>query len=562
MYGLIRYVRCPTTSEVCRSAICVALIVSCLTCLTWQATDQWENYNDCGLNSTVWLIRESGVPVGRSLIKMLLGKANHGGYSMQQMANACRWLLLFPTLSELPVEQLYAQRPPFVAHVALGRMDTGHFVVVVQRGIADDQQVLWALDGTTGLRTKYSRRGVESYFTGNIMSLNAVPALFSLSAIICLLVLHSRRLAVAFVTSAHGRRLLRSATVTPGTTRSATSVSLLALLAAPGFAGASYAEVTSTYGESSVAAPSGIDEVSDAIRMSKHKFLEYPGGLMATFSYEAIDDPYNDFAFCGQLKIINAWKWPRLYVRASGTLSSGSVIDREATYDFASHVTVAHDQSSGTRLPGRHMFSASFCVLFRNLQWAEGFQGFRLNEPFSGDTFPEVLATGRYRAEDDPSCPSHVLVTNGETDWAVFDRNRDFLLIERVKRERPSNSPVYRVIVREFDRLPNGTYIPRLIDSEEYFESSARRDLRGRLMQRFRLRLESFDAGNVDDSLFDLSLPNGLQMTDLVGNRHYVVGNDFDRPSPRWRALLFLLNIVVALAIVVALVYRAVRSTS
>jgi hypothetical protein len=205
------------------------------------------------------------------------------------------------------------------------------------------------------------------------------------------------------------------------------------------------------------------------------------------------------------------------------------------------------------------MFSAGFCLFFRSLQWAEGFQGYRLNEPFDGDSFPEVLSTAGYRVQADPLFPSSLLVTNDHTDWATFDLSKDFLLVERVKREMGSGAVVYRMNVRDFQTLPNGTWIPRVMESEAYYDSSAPVDLRGKLMKRLRLSLESVEAGNVDEAVFELELPHGLHVTDLIDNRSYIVGNKFDRPSSRMRAILILANVVLVLLAVAGLVHRVRR---
>ena len=486
--------------------------------------DSWQNRVDCGLNSLTWAVRMSGIPVARSHVSFVSGTPGGSGYSLEQLKRGARLLCLFPKVHKTTVSEIFDVKPPFIAHLSGGRLDIGHFVAVKEIGYLDGERMMWVVDGSSGEEVKFSEEGAEKFFTGYIMTINTLPLRLVLCGLLaCAFVLLFKLLAK---TKLLGGSLARS--------------SLIACILLLGTTGGFAQEIDGSL-------PS-IDFVVQQIKENKKKILEYPGGISCKYQYSCLKDPTKDFAFQGKVNVENTWKWPKLFTSYDGKIFSGLDQNREGVYDFATNESFARDAEDGTMIGTRHMFTASFCLMFRYCHWAEGYQGYRYGESFSGDTIPDVIEReGGYRVigKKDSEFGEVLHVSNKANDDIFLAVDRSYLPLKRIRKDPKTGLKSKTTQITEFVELDNGVWLPKVAMSDEFSGAERKNALR------FRFLLDGLELGfDIPDDRFVHRITEGLRVNDLINDKNYIAGRQFSDGAGIFRPAMILLVVGFCLALI------------
>jgi len=304
----------------------------------------------------------------------------------------------------------------------------------------------------------------------------------------------------------------------------------------------------------------------DEVLGAKQRLLMFPGGMDVTCEYYAVEDPTQDFGFSGKATIRAVWLWPKLYISVDAIdHPDGGVFHRVSVYDFERHETTAYDATTVHIFPNRHMFSSAFSLLFRGLQWGEGYQSYRYGtENPDLMTVPEVLLRPSYAVvgvEDlDGERCLHVANEGSDDLWLAVDHG---WLTQR-RRQRFSAHGALREMseISGYQEISPDVWLPATITTTQYREPKLPDEPADQVFKRLRLDVVRQSHGDVSPSQFELELPKGARVTDLINKKRYYNDRPFDevvqRPSIGWSIFLWA-QVAILLTVVSLLVLNSRR---
>jgi len=311
-------------------------------------------------------------------------------------------------------------------------------------------------------------------------------------------------------------------------------------------------------------------EVIANVKAAKMEVLKYSGGIFISYTYAPLVDKDNDFAFTAPLQIDTAWRWPKLYVQATGTLSNnGKAMKRISVYDFKEQTTTGHDFKNGHIVPHRHMFSSGYCLFFKAMNWAEGYQNYRLDDTSAiadEKTVPECFDLGDYKIIGEVVVDEErSLHISGPDDdiWLALDKN---FLVHRREQRFPDGTPKRKASIKSYFQISENSplFFPNEMVVQDFTPSNF--DAAGKMLFEARLQITRHEAGNVNQELFKVVFPDGIHVSDLIHDRHYYVGRKLDDvvPNPFGRnRLLIILNFIAFVIVGILLAFRRIwRSPS
>ncbi|WP_198000876.1 cysteine peptidase family C39 domain-containing protein [Gimesia fumaroli] len=139
------------------------------------AAGEWQNDLSCGVNALTWCARITGVSISRSQVEAIFPEPGPNGHSLNEIKLAAQSLLLYPEVHKVSLEELQELEPPFIIHVSMGRLSTGHYLVVSKITGQSDEASFDIIDGTSGEKEYYSNAGLSQIFTGYVVVINPTP---------------------------------------------------------------------------------------------------------------------------------------------------------------------------------------------------------------------------------------------------------------------------------------------------------------------------------------------------------------------------------------------------
>ncbi|QDV48035.1 hypothetical protein Enr17x_00440 [Gimesia fumaroli] len=316
-----------------------------------------------------------------------------------------------------------------------------------------------------------------------------------------------------------------------------------------------------------------LEEIIKNIQSTKEKLLRDPRGISIKYMLSAFEDPTHDFGLKGNLTVINVIKWPELYIDATGVnVEDSSRFHRTSVYNFVDHTTIALDQSHHTAIlyPARFLFSSAHSDYYKYLHYAEGYQFYRLGEPFTQvPTVPECFFSGDYQVvgveEIDGEKCVHIQRKGYDDIWLSLLHG--FYVHKRVVTYGPDQPRKFETLVLSYQLIDkkNNLWVPMNIQRKFYFGLDNEASKHDQVRLGLEINVTDVSVGDIDDSIFTLEIPDGYHVSDLLADEKYYYKNrPFDEvvAKPSWMtSALILVNILVVLLVISLFLYQKNKSS-
>lgn len=300
-----------------------------------------------------------------------------------------------------------------------------------------------------------------------------------------------------------------------------------------------------------------IETITQRIQHTKDQLLRDPRGLSLTYTLGTFADPESDFGFTGNATTRNVIKWPELYIDVTGAnVAVGSLFHRTSVYNFVNHTTVALDRShqEAVLYPARFLFSSAHSEYYKYLHIAEGYQFYLDGVQFTQEpTVPECFGSGNYHivgmeVVDGERC---VHLQGPDEIWISLEHG--YYVHRRVMMSGPGLLHPVETQVLSYQLVDPQTefWIPRQIRHKDYYGLTDDPDKQGLVKLGLEINVIEVSLGGIDDAIFDLEIPVGYHVSDLLGEeKYYIRQTTFEKLMDESHWILSALIVLVLVFIV------------